>query len=326
MRLPFLGEPSLEAPLSPLGGAQQQPAYMGQLGSVDNPAFVDPEAAALGKARFLSALATTPTIEALKGAVSLPGDVYAGRTDPMSDEGIGRATDLAGLAMTGGVAGTGPGGVALGSGPIRNSALPMDEAARRIRARGMGYADEPFFRGDGGTASEYPSGGHWSRDPEYANGFAKQNGQDAAREFQLNLENAFRDNEPVPASHYARLANAAAQRDPKLAAELVDDIAPGKSLGWFTEFARRNPDHPTQNGALVRQQIDKNSSDPIGVFRDAGFDALDSGRDVRKLTAEGIRHKDAVFDPGKRDSRDIFATMAAMGIMGAAAAPDDQRR
>jgi hypothetical protein len=52
-------------------------------------------------------------------AVTLPADVYAGRVDPMSDEGIGRAFDMAGLAMTGGVAGTGPGGVAVGAGPIR---------------------------------------------------------------------------------------------------------------------------------------------------------------------------------------------------------------
>jgi hypothetical protein len=52
-------------------------------------------------------------------AVKLPADVYAGRVDPMSDEGIGRAFDMAGLAMTGGVAGTGPGGVAVGTGPIR---------------------------------------------------------------------------------------------------------------------------------------------------------------------------------------------------------------
>jgi hypothetical protein len=51
----------------------------------------------------------------VKSAVSgatLPGDVYAGQEQGM------RVADMAGLAMTGGVAGTGQGGVALGSGPI----------------------------------------------------------------------------------------------------------------------------------------------------------------------------------------------------------------
>jgi hypothetical protein len=60
----------------------------------------------------------------VQGAVSgatLPGDVYQGKVDPLSDEGIQRATDLAGLAMTGGVAGAkmAPGETALGAGPIR---------------------------------------------------------------------------------------------------------------------------------------------------------------------------------------------------------------
>ena len=36
-----------------------------------------------------------------KGAVTLPGDVYAGRVDPLSEEGIRRAADLATMAPTG---------------------------------------------------------------------------------------------------------------------------------------------------------------------------------------------------------------------------------
>src|SRR3990167_7480269 len=49
-------------------------------------------------------------------AAQLPGDVYAGRVDPLSDEAIGRSTDLAGLAMLGT---TGAPFGALGSGFIR---------------------------------------------------------------------------------------------------------------------------------------------------------------------------------------------------------------
>lgn len=38
------------------------------------------------------------------GGAMLPGDVYAGRVDPTSDEGIKRAADLAGMGFTGGMA------------------------------------------------------------------------------------------------------------------------------------------------------------------------------------------------------------------------------
>ena len=59
--------------------------------------------------------------QGLLDAAKLPGDVYAGRVDPMSDEGIQRANDLAGFAMTGGIAAPAKaaGEAALGSGPIR---------------------------------------------------------------------------------------------------------------------------------------------------------------------------------------------------------------
>lgn len=73
-------------------------------------------------ARLAKALATMPTVQSIKSAVTLPGDVYAGRTPmglPSQTEDLTRVADLAGLAMTGGVAGTGAGGVALGAGFLR---------------------------------------------------------------------------------------------------------------------------------------------------------------------------------------------------------------
>lgn len=50
-------------------------------------------------------------------AAALPGDVYAGRVDPMSQDAINRSADLSGLVM-GGTFGLAPRG-AVGSGPIR---------------------------------------------------------------------------------------------------------------------------------------------------------------------------------------------------------------
>lgn len=57
------------------------------------------------------------------GAVTLPGDVYAGRVDPLSDEGIGRAADLAGVTASGTFAGAPRG--ALGAGPTMPAKTPV---------------------------------------------------------------------------------------------------------------------------------------------------------------------------------------------------------
>lgn len=62
------------------------------------------------------------------GAATLPGDVYAGRTDPTSDEAIGRAADLAGMIMGGTFSGA-PAG-AVGAGPVRKSLGTQQEYYR----------------------------------------------------------------------------------------------------------------------------------------------------------------------------------------------------
>lgn len=69
---------------------------------------------------LLDLLGQTWPARMAKGAwegVKAPGDAYAGRLDPLSDEGIERATNLAGLVMGGTYAGA-PAG-AVGSGPAR---------------------------------------------------------------------------------------------------------------------------------------------------------------------------------------------------------------
>jgi hypothetical protein len=203
---------------------------------------------------------------------------------------------------------------ALGRGAA--AALPMDEASRIARARAMGYADEAFYRGEASEKlpNEYPSGAHFSRDPEYAQGFAQRGGKSEPREFRLTMGQAFKDYEPLSAQAYARLVSSA---EPKLAAELVEMIAPGRTPEWFAEFARRNPEfNVTERGAtpLVRQAIERGSADPIGLFQRAGFDALDSGRDVHKIAGEGIRLKEAAFDPAKLGSQNILAGLAAAGF------------
>jgi hypothetical protein len=66
----------------------------------------------------------------------------------------------------------------------------------------------------------------------------------------------------------------------------------------------------------VRQAIERGTGDFVELFDRAGYDAIDSGRDVRKLRGEGIRLKQAAFDPAKRESQNILAGLAGTGFLG----------
>ena len=92
-------------------------------------------------------------------AAKLPGDVYAGRTDPLSDEGIGRAADLGGMVM-GGTLCRCAAGCRWALAPMRRAAeLPMDEASRTARMAEQGYTRDAY-RGEGAplTGGEYVVG------------------------------------------------------------------------------------------------------------------------------------------------------------------------
>ncbi len=215
---------------------------------------------------------------------------------------------------------------ALGAVPGAGAAARTTKQVNKLASE-MGMSTTPFYRGGVVPASREYGGAHFSRDREYAEKFSRQGAglgpergatNKELREFRLDLSKTFADQAPVDAATYARLVVAA---EPKLAAELVDMIAPGKNPAWFKEFARRNPDMMvSDNGALVRQAIEVSSRNPIALFKRAGFDALDSGRDVRKLTGDGIRLKEAAFDPARRSSRDIMASlMLGLPVAGALA-------
>lgn len=123
------------------------------------------------------------------GAVTLPGDVYAGRVDPLSEEGIGRSADLGGLVMGGTYAGAPRG--AIGAGPTRRAAteLPMDEASRTARIAEQGYTRDAY-RGEGEalTGDEYVVGHPRRYDTGYLGGDA-----------------IYSTNQPYLASDYASL-------------------------------------------------------------------------------------------------------------------------
>jgi hypothetical protein len=126
-----------------------------------------------------NALATMPSAQAIKSAVTLPGDVYAGRQQmglPSETEDLSRVADLAGLAMTGGIAGAPRG--AIGSGPMRRTPdLPMDEVSRMARAQEQGYTIDAY-KGDAISHlslnnPDAPYAAFLSSNPEVANRFAE---------------------------------------------------------------------------------------------------------------------------------------------------------
>lgn len=207
------------------------------------------------------------------------------------------------------------------------AAIMMSPAARMrapaaARAKAMGYADDAFYRGESGGQSprQYDGGAFFSRDAETAAGFAKRGGAEAPRDFRLDLRNTFKDYEPVKASDFARIVEAVARDNPKFAHEMVTAITedPSKGVAWMRGFANARPgDTVAESGAHVRQMVDTATNGGAkSVFKRAGYDALDYGRDVEKLTGDGIRLANAAFDPAKASSRDITA-----GVAGAAAAP-----
>lgn len=93
------------------------------------------------------------------GAITLPGDVYAGRVNPMSDEAVGRAAEFAGL-MT-----LGAGGVPAGRNEMRMGikayhGSPHDFDRFDMSKIGTGegaqaYGHGLYFAGNEGVAKEY---------------------------------------------------------------------------------------------------------------------------------------------------------------------------
>jgi hypothetical protein len=207
-----------------------------------------------------------------------------------------------------------PGSGKAGEKAVETVAEPL--AARLARSEAMGYSPQPFFRGEasGRLPQSYPGGAHFSADEVYARGFADKGGLSEPREFRLKMDRAFSDDAPVTADQYARLIRSAADRDPKLAGDLTELISPDgkRDVPKLLNLLDRLKDRTViDRGVALRPVIEK-SSDPVGVWKGAGFDALSSGRDVHKLGGHGIRSRDAVFDPSRADDIDIMSSLAGV--------------
>ena len=84
------------------------------------------------------------------------------------------------------------------------------------------------------------------------------------------------------------------------------------------KLANDIPNVPVAVGGQILQALEMSTRNPVRVLRQAGYDAIDSGRDVRKLTGHGIRSKDAVFDPLTAKDTNIYRSIGiGVGIGGA---------
>jgi hypothetical protein len=65
-------------------------------------------------------------------------------------------------------------------------------------------------------------------------------------------------------------------------------------------------------GATLTHELIAKSRAPENVFKDAGFNAIDTGRDVRNLDGFGVRSAVAAFDPEKAGRRGILLSLGAL--------------
>lgn len=225
------------------------------------------------------------------GGLTLPGDVYRGNVSMWGEDGrtnqevINRAADLAGVMMTGPL-GTPRG--ALGSGPVRRVAgnknfLPTDAESRFARADAMGFRrDMDLYHGTTRDFSEFKSV------PTNADGMVTP-GVSLARS-------------PEIANEFALLGEQANPQVYRL---------------W----------HRTENPAMISLDGGESHGQVVATLRDA----FDGGRDAVMLKnytspngtrgdiiivrdANQLRSPNAMFDPSKKNSDNLLASLSGAAI------------
>lgn len=114
------------------------------------------------------------------------------------------------------------------------------------------------------------------------------------------------------------------EHDPQLAKQLANQF--DRDPEWMVGFGKHNPDQIITDsiGTNLTHELISGSRAPEHVFKGAGFNAIDTGRDVRNLDGFGVRSAQAAFDPGKANKPGIFLTLGALfpGLFGLASHPD----
>ena len=196
------------------------------------------------------------------------------------------------------------------------SELPMDEASRMARAREMGFGDTEYYHGtrsdfgefgriDGGNA--YGDGYYFTKDPadgsRYATGegvnriTVEGNAGPNVMPVRLKDDQLFNERGIIAPDVLRRLEKAANEINP----------------GYFKrgELAKTFDRAYKPTGDNVLYQL---PGKPNDVLRRAGFEGIESRMGTVIFDPSNIRSRFAKFDPAKRGSSDILASMAPIGL------------
>ncbi|MGO4831305.1 hypothetical protein AB4144_03250, partial [Rhizobiaceae sp. 2RAB30] len=135
-----------------------------------------------------------------------------------------------------------------------------------------------------------------------------------------------------PGTDAYKKANTQLQTGPIQAAnakQLADQF--DRDPEWMVGFGKHNPDKVITDGAAAARmyQVIDRSRAPEHVLKGAGFNVIDTGRDVRNLDGFGIRSAQAAFDPAKAGEQGILLSLGALalspGLFGLMSRPDPSR-
>jgi hypothetical protein len=218
-----------------------------------------------------------------------------------------------------------------GGGVQASEDLPGDTASRMARAKDQGWVGGYYrYEAPGvGRPTEFPSGGHFTDDPEYVRK-AKEAGQYVG-EYMLRLERPAAG--PMSYSDIADIVSAVRSeigesraRDILRGLGLPENVAAGIPLDRFVDLAKGRGAEVAADASQMIQLLNR-LGDARKFLGEAGFDAMPprtgnvSGWEV--IPGNKVRSVDAQFDPDKKDSGNLLASFAALlGMGGAAAAVD----
>jgi hypothetical protein len=271
--------------------------------------------------QLMELLGQTWPVRGVQAMLQHPGNVYAGLADAGDVAG---ALDVAGGAMTGGIAGAPRG--ALGSGPFRTV---DDTATRMARADEQNYHPRMFYHASDKTLTEF--------DPRFA-GTGSNAGNMAEK------ATFFVDKPQVADSYHG--GRYMTREGPEATADMGGGVGRYYNTGSQTYAARirglEDFDVWDMGGgaydALDMEKMLKEArkGKAPGVvfqnFRDPGMVAsgpLGAAKPPANVVAvfdtSRVRSPNAQFDPKKKKSRDILASLAAAGLISGAIPQGEQQ-
>jgi hypothetical protein len=230
-------------------------------------------------------------------AMKLPGDVYAGRTQPGTDDYYNRATDLAGLVMGGAFPMAQRGALGMAGGKL---GLPMDEASRMARATELGFDTNTRWYHGSPTMKETDSF-DFSHPARTDTGYLG-NG-------------AYMTPQKWVADQYARPLGGGLQGE---TLELLAKNGKYKDFVYDENYIKTLEDYARSVGVADSFNTPGWSKNMGDALRREGYDGargMNTDGTVAEMVVykpENVRSVNAAFDPAKKDSGNLLASIAAL--------------